>query len=48
MPRDATGEDWPDICPFFAETVAAGKTYAYSENDLISERARDLRMQPPP
>ena len=45
--RDATGEDWPSIYPFFAETVAAGETYAYPE-DLSSEDARALWMQPPP
>jgi GNAT superfamily N-acetyltransferase len=47
MLRDATGDDWPDIYPFFAETVAAGETYAYPE-DLSSEQACDLWMQPPP
>ncbi len=47
MLRDATGDDWPDIYPFFAETVAAGETYAYPE-DLDSEQARGLWMQPPP
>lgn len=45
--RDATGDDWPHIYPFWAETVAAGETYAYPE-DLDSERARALWMQPPP
>jgi hypothetical protein len=41
MLRDATGDDWPDIYPLFAETVVAGETYAYPE-DLSSEQARDL------
>jgi GNAT superfamily N-acetyltransferase len=45
--RDATGDDWSDIYPFFVETVAAGETYAYPE-DLSSEQARALWMQPPP
>ena len=47
MLRDATSDDWPDIYPVFAETVAAGETYAYPE-DLSSEQARALWMQPPP
>jgi L-amino acid N-acyltransferase YncA len=45
--RDATAADWQHIFPFFAETVAAGETYAYPE-DLSSEQARALWMQPPP
>jgi L-amino acid N-acyltransferase YncA len=47
MLRDATAEDWPDIYPLFAETVASGETYAYPEG-LSSEQARALWMQPPP
>jgi GNAT superfamily N-acetyltransferase len=47
MLRDATGADWPDIYPLFAETVAAGETYAYPE-DLTPEQARALWMQPLP
>jgi L-amino acid N-acyltransferase YncA len=47
MIRDATGDDWPDINPIFAEIVAAGETYAYPE-DLSSEQACALWMLPPP
>jgi len=47
MLREAVPEDWPRIYPFFAETVAAGDTYAYPE-DLTSEQAQALWMQPPP
>jgi L-amino acid N-acyltransferase YncA len=47
MLREAVREDWPHIYPFFAETVAAGETYAYPEN-LTSEQAQALWMQPPP
>jgi L-amino acid N-acyltransferase YncA len=47
MIREAVHEDWPHIYPFFAETVAAGETYAYPE-DLTSEQAQALWMQPPP
>ena len=45
--RDATAADWQNIFPFFAETVAAGETYAYPEH-LSSEQARARWMQPPP
>ena len=45
--RDATAEDWPHIYPFFADTVAAGETYAYPEG-LSSDQARAIWMQPPP
>ena len=45
--RPATDDDWWQIWPFFAATVAAGETYAYPE-DLTSEQARDLWMEPPP
>lgn len=45
--RDAVGDDWPQIHPYFAETVANGETYAYPEN-LTFDEARALWMQPPP
>lgn len=45
--RDARGEDWSQIWPFFAETVTAGETYAYPE-DLDEDTARPLWMQTPP
>lgn len=45
--RDATDGDWPAIYPFFAEIVAAGRTYAYPL-DLSSDDARTLWMERPP
>jgi GNAT superfamily N-acetyltransferase len=45
--RPATDADWPAIWPFFREIVRAGETYAYPE-DLDSDRARALWMEPPP
>jgi GNAT superfamily N-acetyltransferase len=45
--RPATDDDWPQIWPFFAETVRAGETYAYPD-DLTSDQARVLWMEPPP
>jgi GNAT superfamily N-acetyltransferase len=45
--RPATDDDWWQIWPFFAATVAAGETYAYPE-DLTSEQARELWMEQPP
>jgi GNAT superfamily N-acetyltransferase len=45
--RPATATDWPLIFPFFRDIVAAGRTYAYPE-DLTSEQAHDLWMEPPP
>lgn len=45
--RDATDSDWPAIHPIFAETVAAGETYAYPDG-LTSEQARALWVQAPP
>lgn len=45
--RPAREDDWPAIWPFFAETVAAGETYAYPEGmDEVS--ARPWWMQTPP
>jgi L-amino acid N-acyltransferase YncA len=45
--RDVTDEDWPAIYPFFAEIVAAGRTYAYPL-DLSTEDAFALWMERPP
>jgi GNAT superfamily N-acetyltransferase len=45
--RSATDADWPMIWPFFERIVAAGETYAYPE-DLTSEAARSLWLEPPP
>ena len=45
--RTAVDADWPLVHPFFAETVAAGETYAYPE-DLTSDEARTLWMRPAP
>lgn len=45
--RTATDADWPQIYPFFAAIVAAGRSYAYLA-DLPSEAARELWMERPP
>ncbi|MGZ4436121.1 MAG: N-acetyltransferase family protein [Nocardioidaceae bacterium] len=45
--REATPEDWPQIWPFFIETVRAGETYAY-DADLTSEQGATLWMERPP
>jgi len=45
--REATGDDWARIWPFFEKIVADGQTYAYSD-DLTIETARPLWMEPPP
>jgi len=45
--RPATDDDWWQIWPFFAATVAAGETYAYPD-DLTNEQARELWMEQPP
>ncbi len=45
--RPATADDWPQIWPFFRDTVLAGETYAYPE-DLTSEQAAALWMEQPP
>lgn len=39
--------DWPRFWPLFREIAAGGETYAYPE-DLGSEQARRLWMEPPP
>jgi L-amino acid N-acyltransferase YncA len=45
--RPATDADWPQIWPFFAAIVADGESYAYPD-DLTSDQARELWMEPPP
>jgi ribosomal protein S18 acetylase RimI-like enzyme len=45
--RDATDDDWPAIYPFFAEIVAAGRTYAYPL-DLSADDAGALWMERSP
>ncbi len=45
--RKATAEDWPGIFPIFAAVVAAGDSYAYSD-DLSSDQARHLWMETSP
>jgi GNAT superfamily N-acetyltransferase len=45
--RQAAEQDWPRIYPFFADIVAAGRTYAYPE-DLSLEAARGWWMERPP
>lgn len=41
--REATGDDWPEIWPFFREIVAAGETYTFDPG-TTSEEARHLWM----
>lgn len=45
--RDAATEDWPHIYPFYAEIMAAGRTYPYPERQTLEE-ARSWWMEPPP
>lgn len=45
--RPIAEADWDAVWPFFAETVAAGETYAYPE-DLTSDQARALWCETPP
>ncbi|GIF95533.1 GNAT family N-acetyltransferase [Catellatospora citrea] len=45
--REATGQDWPQIYPFFAEIVAAGETYAFPEG-MDPEQARPWWMEQAP
>ena len=45
--REARPGDWPEIWPFFRETVRAGETYAY-DPELTSDRARALWLAEPP
>ena len=45
--RPAGEADWARIWPIFSAIVAAGETYAYPD-DLTSEQARGLWLEPPP
>lgn len=45
--RKATEQDWPQIYPIFAATVAEGTTYAYPEGQT-PEEARSMWMEEPP
>ena len=45
--RAAEAADWPQIWPFFRDTVLAGETYAYPD-DLTSDQAAALWMERPP
>ncbi|WP_155373378.1 GNAT family N-acetyltransferase [Catellatospora vulcania] len=45
--REATGQDWPKIYPFFTEIVAAGQTYAFPEG-MDLEQARPWWMEQAP
>ena len=45
--REARSSDWPDIYPIFHTIVEQGETYAYPD-DLSSDAARELWMEPPP
>ena len=44
--REATGEDFEQIWPFFREIVAAGETYAYPR-DITQEEAFKIWMDAP-
>ncbi|MEU7825900.1 GNAT family N-acetyltransferase [Catellatospora sp. NPDC049133] len=45
--REASGQDWPAIYPFFTEIVAAGETYAFPEG-MEAEQARPWWMERAP
>lgn len=45
--REANGDDWDVIYPFFASIVAAGDSYAYPPN-LTRDEARPLWMEAAP
>jgi len=45
--REATGDDWPGIWPFFRGIVAAGETYGY-DPDMTEQQAHSLWMLAPP
>lgn len=45
--RRATDQDWPLIYPFYAEIMAAGRTYPFPERQTLEE-ARPWWMEPPP
>lgn len=43
----ANDDDWPRIFPFYAATMAAGRTYAFPPNQSLDE-ARPWWMESPP
>ena len=45
--REATGQDWPRIYPFWSQIVEAGETYAYPLG-LSADEARAMWMEEPP
>ena len=45
--REAVDADWDAIFPIFDAIVRDGRTYAYPQ-DLTSEKARELWIEPPP
>ncbi|MFE9424751.1 GNAT family N-acetyltransferase [Kitasatospora sp. NPDC006697] len=45
--RTATAEDWPSIYPFYAATMAEGRTYAFPPGQSLAE-ARPWWMEQPP
>ncbi|KNB50298.1 GNAT family N-acetyltransferase [Streptomyces caatingaensis] len=45
--REAGGDDWPAVWPFFREIVAAGETFPYPL-DLGPDDARELWLRRPP
>lgn len=45
--RQATEQEWPLIYPFYAVTIAEGKTYAFPEGQALEE-ARPWWMEQPP
>ncbi|MEU8007700.1 GNAT family N-acetyltransferase [Catellatospora sp. NPDC049111] len=45
--REASGQDWLAIYPFFTEIVAAGETYAFPEG-MDAEQARPWWMEQAP
>ncbi|GAA1961448.1 GNAT family N-acetyltransferase [Kitasatospora viridis] len=45
--RVATAEDWPRIFPFYASTMAEGRTYAFPLRQTLEE-ARSWWMEQPP
>jgi L-amino acid N-acyltransferase YncA len=47
MIREATGEDWRRIWPFFHAVVAAGETFTYPL-DLGEDQGRQWWLLPPP
>ena len=45
--REATPEDWPQIWPFFQETVRAGETYAF-DPEMGPDLGAAIWMEQPP